>query len=253
MLLAVDIGNSNVVFGLHKNGEWIKIWRLDTVARETINHHRMRFSQELIEAGIRLSSIHSIVMSSVVPDLTPKFSEFLREICPDRFILLDHHIYDKLQVRTSNPHEMGTDIMANAIAAHSLWQQDLLIIDFGTALTFTLVLADGTIEGVNIVPGLNTAIKALATNTAQLQDVMLELPGTVLGKTTIEAIQNGIMHGYTGLVAYMIDLVRSGYNPSCKTIATGGLAGKLPDVKFDRIDKELTLNGLKWINDHLNQ
>jgi len=249
MILAIDIGNSNVVIGIHEDGVWKHLWRLKTVSKETIFYYQMKLSHCFTEEGINTSDIEEIVLSSVVPDLTDKFSAFLREINPSSFILFDRRIYSKLNVSTSNPFEIGTDIMANVIAVHELWHQNTIIVDFGTALTFTLVNKNGEIEGVNIVPGIKTAIKALSSNAAQLHEVSLEFPNNTMGKNTVEAIQNGVLIGYHGLVKHMIDIIQTNKNNRCKVIATGGLSTVIPELvdSFDTIDKYLTLNGLKWI------
>ena len=168
-----------------------------------------------------------------------------------KFILLNHLVYQQLKVSTSNPYELGTDLMANAVAANHLFRSNTIIVDFGTALTFTLVRDDGSIEGVNILPGIKTAIRSLSLNTAQLQEVILEYPLQILGKNTVEAIQNGVLIGYTGLVKYMIESIEKHYGIQCKTIATGGLAGILTQLKFDLIDKNLTLNGLRWVAENV--
>ena len=251
MLLAIDIGNSNVVFGLYNGDTWQGVWRLNSLREYSAQYFQMRLSQSLLENDIDLPEVNTIVLSSVVPDLTEKFISFLKAIGSAELILLDRKIYDRLPVKTINPIEMGTDIMANALAAFAMGPADTIIVDFGTALTFTVLRANGLIEGVNIVPGIKTAIRSLSANAAQLHDVPISRPASVLGKTTVEAIQNGVLIGYTGLVEKMILTIETAYGIKFKTIATGGLSSVLPELQFDMVDKNLTINGLKWIGENL--
>jgi type III pantothenate kinase len=251
MILVVDIGNSNVVIGVFKNGQCVDTFRIRTIRQQTMEYYQLRLTEFLLEADHQPLAIEAISMSSVVPDLTSVFEKLLRNIQPERFLALDHRLYGQLNVSTSQPHEMGTDLMANAIAAHQAFHGKKLIVDFGTALTFTLVMEDGSIGGVNIVPGIKTAIRALSKSAAQLHTVPIDIPDRVLGQNTVQAIQAGVIIGYRGLVIHMIETIRAAYGPEITTVATGGLAGKIPGLGFDVIDKELTLKGLYWVAENL--
>ena len=153
-------------------------------------------------------------------------------------------------MRTQNPYEIGTDLLANAVAAKELHGGDTIVVDFGTALTFTVVDKDGLILGVNIAPGLKTAIKALVGQTAQLPEVPLELPESVLGKNTIHAIQNGVLWGYISMVEGMLDRIQKELGREVKVVATGGLSSILTPLhdRFDKVDRHLTLEGLRIIH-----
>lgn len=251
LILVVDIGNSNVVFGLFKDSKCVKTWRTNTVRHETEQYYQMHLREYFLEADLSPNDIEAIVMSSVVPDLTQPFMNLLKAMRNDKFLVLDNKLYNQLKVVTDNPYEMGTDLMANAIAAYDLWQENTIIIDFGTALTFTWVKETGEIGGVNIVPGIKTAIKALSVNAAQLHAVQLEMPKDVMGKTTNEAIQAGVLIGYRGLIQHMLDTIQSTIGMKCKTIATGGLSNIIPELEFDLVDRELTLKGLNWVANHI--
>lgn len=247
LVLVVDIGNSNVVFGIFERDELIKTWRTNTVRSESEQYYQTRLSEYFLESDIASSKIAAVVLSSVVPDLTPLFSRLLKRINEDRFVILDQNIYPKLKVSTPNPYEMGTDLMANAIAVHEIWQDNCIVIDFGTALTFTWIRETGEIGGVNIVPGIKTAIKALSSNAAQLHQVPLQMPDKSIGENTIGAIQAGVLIGYEGLIKHMIHTIENHVEKPCKTIATGGLSRILPNIDFDRVDMDLTLKGLHWV------
>lgn len=165
--------------------------------------------------------------------------------------LIQAKSYAKLPIRTHRPNEIGSDLMCNVMAAYTLYQEPVIVVDFGTALTFTAVDSSGEILGVNIVPGLQTAIKSLFTNTSKLPEVELKLPESVLGKDTIHAIQAGVLYGYTGLVKGMLDAIQAETGLSFKVVATGGLSSILTTLEgtFDAVDRNLTLDGLRLITE----
>jgi type III pantothenate kinase len=245
MMLAVDIGNSTVSIGLSKDKTWIKNWKLETLSHESIYYYQQKIIEGFIEENVDPGDINQVVISSVVPDMTEKFVEFFSGFKTADVVLFHRNMYHLLPVRTSNPFELGTDLMANALAAYHRYGTSVLVIDFGTALTFTMVEKDGEVSGVNIAPGMITAIKCLSANTAQLREVKLDKPVGILGTNTIEAIQNGIIIGYEGLVSHMIKRIRDEKLQPLKAIATGGLAHMLPEDIFDAVDKNLTLDGLR--------
>lgn len=141
--------------------------------------------------------------------------------------------------------------MCNVMAAFSRHAKPVIVVDFGTALTFTAVSQQGEILGVNIVPGLKTAIHSLFTNTSKLPEVELKLPKSALGKNTIHAIQAGVLYGYTGLVKGMIEAIEAETQLKFKIIATGGLSAILTTLEeiFDEVDRNLTLEGLRLITE----
>ena len=154
-----------------------------------------------------------------------------------------------LKLKIANPHEIGSDLVANAMAGYTLFKSDVLIVDFGTALTFTTVNKDAEILGVAIAPGIRTAIKALTQNTAKLPDIDLDLPATAIGKNTVHAIRSGVLYGYVGMVKEMVERIRAEVSPELKVVATGGLSHVLHPLKpvFDRVEPTLTLDGLRHI------
>ena len=250
MKLVVDIGNTNIVAGVKNREKWIYIWRFETDKDASEFDYSIRLNNLLWEAGIDTKQLHSIVLSSVVPELKDKFISLLTKINNEVFILLDKTIYPALNIKIPNPDEIGTDLVANSLAAYNNYTDDLIIIDFGTALTFTVINRKGAILGVNIAPGIKTAIRSLSDKTSQLDSVPLQLPENALGHNTETAIQNGVLLGYTGLIKYMINQIKNEVGNSYKVLATGGLSGilreKLPEI--DYFDKQLTLNGLAMVD-----
>lgn len=245
MKLVVDIGNSNIVFGIFEN-KWKYVWRFETKKKETALYYSLKLTELLWESGIDVKDIEFKVLSSVVPKLKDAFVEVLEKLNDKPLVILDRNIYDKLDIDIKNPLEMGTDLVANAIAAHKLYNGDVIIVDFGTALTFTAMDEAGNISGVNIAPGLKTAVNALVGNTAQLPKVKLELPSHPVGTNTVEAIQNGVLIGYIGLVKYMIKAIKTYLGNDYKTVVTGGMSSIIaPNIgEIDFIEPNLTLYGL---------
>lgn len=256
MLFAIDIGNSNVCMGLTGNSEnWTHFWRLPTLQNDMEIYYETQIVDRFLEAGIRLGEVNQIIVSSVVPDMNNRFLDALEKLFLRKPILVGPNIYPKIQLDIENPSEIGTDLVSNAVAAHQQFAQDCIIVDFGTALTFTTLTGEGKILGVSIVPGLRTAIKALFNKTAQLPEVPLDHPASALGKNTVQAIQTGIFYGYTGLVIHMIHTLKNEVGDHYKVIATGGLSSTIDVLKnhFDEIDPDLTLNGLRFIAEEISR
>lgn len=253
MFLAIDAGNSNVVFALFnkKSGKWTNQFRLETNTPKLISQLTKKVPLYFLEHGIHASDIESIGFSSVVPEINGIIQQFCQGYFGIEPYTISPKSYDSLPIRTHRPNEIGTDLMCNAMAAYSKYLKPVIIIDFGTALTFTAVNSEGEILGVNIVPGLKTAIKSLFTNTSKLPEVKLELPASSLGKDTIHAIQAGILYGYSSLVKGLIETIKEETKLDFTIVATGGLSSILTPLKdtFDDIDRNLTLEGLRLITE----
>lgn len=251
MFLAIDAGNSNVVFALfdEKSGKWTNHFRLETKTPKLISQLGKKVPVYFLEHTLTPKDITAIGLSSVVPEV----NSILIDFCQSYFGLLPYVIspksYPKLSVKTQRPDEIGTDLLCNVMAAWTKYKAPVIVVDFGTALTFTIVDGEGQVLGVNIVPGLRTAIKALFMNTSKLPDVDLRLPDSAIGKDTIHAIQAGVLYGYTGLVKGMLQTIREEVNQDFKVVATGGLSAILTSLQqdFDEIDPNLTLEGLRLI------
>ncbi len=252
MRLAIDIGNTNIVIGIFDAG-WKYIWRLETSKTSDVFTYIFKLSNLLLEAEIEPKDIKYKVLSSVVPELKDVFVELLEKLNDSPLIILDKRVYDELDIEILNPDEIGTDLVANAMAAHHYYKGNQIVIDFGTALTFTVINQAGKIIGVNIVPGLRTAIDVLGKKASQLDVVPVEFPKNPIGTNTVEAIQNGVLIGYIGLIKHMIAVIRQQLGPSYKTLATGGLSTILAHriKEIDNIDSNLTLNGLLLVGEKL--
>ena len=251
MLLAIDVGNSDITIGLWNGEAWLREWRIPSRTELLEVSYAMKLRDLFLEDSQPVDSVKTIVLSSVVPGLTEKIKNVAKSLFEKEPIVLGPALYAQLPLSILNPYEIGSDLVANAVAAHFQLKQTCIVVDFGTALTFTTVSGDGKILGVSIVPGLRTALKSLSQNTAKLFDVPLEMPKSALGTNTVTAIQSGIVIGYEGLVKNMVVAIRKELGVDCPAIATGGLSFVITSLKsfFHLVDPKLTLNGLRLIGE----
>lgn len=249
MLLAIDIGNSNIAFGIYDDNRWINHWRLNTVANKTADEYEVIFRALIGNSQISLPHISKIVISSVVPPLTPTFQRMISRSFGQEPLLVSPELDTGIRICIDNPREIGSDLLANAVAGYALYQSNCIIADFGTALSFTIVNQQGELLGGSIAPGLESAMKALSASTAQLPFVQLKPPPGVVGKNTTHAIQSGIVMGYTGLVEFLIEKIKKELGGEANVIATGGLSEVIAPLtyKFTVIEPWLTLDGLRLI------
>jgi type III pantothenate kinase len=253
MLLAIDIGNTHIVFGIYADGLWKNHWRIQTDPLKTADEYEVIF-RSLFRAGHILElSVNRIILSSVVPSLFRPFTEMFRGLLNKaEMTIVTPEIYPLLPVKVLNPNEIGTDLVANAVAAYGKYGHSTIVVDFGTALTFTTIGRNAEIQGVAIAPGLQTAVAALAGKTAQLPFVHLAAPPSVLGTNTIQAIQAGIVYGFSGLVDSIIERTESELSCNLSVVATGGLSSVIaPLSKYIKdVDLMLTLDGLVQISSY---
>ena len=249
MLLTVDIGNSNIVAGIWVDDALQTSWRIHTVSKKTEDEYGTIFRSLFSDSGLDPRSVDRVCLSSVVPSLTASMGAMLKRITERDPVVVGPAIYSLLPINVVNPYEVGADLVADAMAAYDRCGGACIVVDFGTALTFTVVGEDGTMLGVSIAPGLGTAVNALSRDTAQLPFVELVAPPAPFGKNTVHAIQAGVVYGYTGLVEYMVSRIRTELGTDAKVIATGGLCGVVAPLTkvFTYVDQDLTLRGLKLI------
>jgi type III pantothenate kinase len=249
MLLAIDVGNTNIAFGIYQGNRWTNHWRIRTVRDKMPDEYAVLFRSLLHENDLRMSDISHVVLGSVVPPLTSTLSEMLRRQTRNNLLVVGPGVRTGLRIRTDNPAEVGADLVANAVAAHDRFQNNCIVVDFGTALTFTAVNESGDLLGVAIAPGLHSAAAALASNTAQLPHVQLVPPPEAIGRNTVHSIQSGVVFGYIGLVNALIGRMRTELGGQAYAIATGGLARVIAPLtdQFTAIEPWLTLDGLRII------
>jgi type III pantothenate kinase len=249
MLLAVDIGNTNIVFGIHNGKTWLRHWRVRTVRDKMPDEYAVLFQGFLREANVAMQHFTQIVLSSVVPPLTGTFSEMLAAQTDLEPVIVNYKANTGLTFCVDNPVEVGADLIADAVAAYARFHAACIVVDFGTATTFTAVSADAEFLGVAIAPGVNLAASALAGGTAQLPQIALTPPPHAIGTNTIHSIQAGIVLGYVSLVEGMIDRIQAELGGDAQVIATGGLSRLIAPLtdRFSDIDPWLTLEGVRLI------
>ena len=200
MLLAIDIGNTNVAFGVFKDEQLRATWRMATVIPRMVDEYAALLLNLLHHQGLETSDIQEVVLCSVVPPLTATFVELFQRYFYTSPLVVGAGVKTGVRIRQDNPREVGTDRIVNAAAAHHLYRGPVIIVDMGTATTFDTVSKEGDHLGGAIAPGINTAAEALFTRAAMLPRVELVHPKHAIGTNTIAAIQSGIVFGYAGLV-----------------------------------------------------
>lgn len=251
MLLAIDIGNTNVVFGIHDGATWLHHWRVRTVREKMPDEYGVLLRALLGETSLSMADLDHVVLASVVPPLTARMEEMLSEQTQSSPLVINHTVNTGLTFAVDNPKEVGADLIANAVAAYTRVQGACMVVDFGTATTFTAVSREATFLGVAIAPGMNLAASALAGGTAQLPQIRLSAPARAIGTNTIHSIQSGVLLGYVGLVEGMIDRFRAEMAGEVRVIATGGLSNILAHLtdRFSAVDPWLTLDGIRLIGE----
>jgi type III pantothenate kinase len=249
MLLAVSVGNSHITFGAHEKGAWTRRWRIQTVHAKTSDEYLVIFRTLLDTAKIPGSRIDSAILSSVVPPLTGTMVETIKELCGCSPLLLTPALNIGLRITTENPAEVGADLVANAVAAFDRFKGNCIVVDFGTALSFTAVAAPGELRGVAIAPGLTSAVESLSRNTAQLPSVPLAPPPVTIGRNSMQSIQAGIVFGYVGLVGEIIRRMRAELGGTASVAVTGGQSQIMAPLLGEKPVHEqwLTLEGLRII------
>lgn len=255
MTLAVDIGNTNIVVALHWNGQWSNLYRFETKEPQPEHYYSSALRQILLESSVTAQQVRRTIVSSVVPELTALICKAVEQALGVFPVVLGPEIFLRLDIPVPHPYEIGSDLVANAYGALKTVSDHCLVVDFGTALTFTTVSVHEGISGVTIAPGIKTAFQSLSSQTAQLPSVPVEFPPSALGKDTITAIQAGVMWGYTGLVKELIYRIKQEVGAQYVIVATGGLSALMvkEETYFDYRIPHLTLDGMRCIADFLEQ
>jgi type III pantothenate kinase len=253
MLLAVDAGNTNVVFAVHDGTEWRGRWRIRTDAERTSDEYAVWLTTLLAHAGLKPADIDRCAIGTVVPAALYN----LRRLCREWFLcepLIARAALDwGFDIRVDAPHEVGADRLLNALATHQKYRGPLVVIDFGTATTFDVVHQDGAYLGGVIAPGINLSIEALHRAAARLPRIGIGRPQSVVGRNTIAAMQSGVYWGYVGLIEGIVGRIRGEHdekeNGRLKVIATGGLAPLFAEgtTIIETTDPDTTLDGLRLL------
>jgi len=249
MLLAIDIGNTNITFGLYDNAVLGPRWRVRTIHEKMPDEYGILMAELFHHCGRRLEDVTGVAMASVVPPLTQVFGEVSRRYVHQDPLVVDAGVRTGVRILYDDPRQVGADRVVDAAAVKVLYGTPACVVDFGTATTFDAVSADGEYLGGAIAPGIGIAAQALFERTAKLPRVELSRPPSVIGRNTPHAIQSGLLFGYVGLVEGMVPRFKEELGPNTHVVATGGLAQVIAEETdvIDVVDPWLTLHGLQII------
>ena len=251
MLLVIDIGNTNIVFGVYNEGKLLNNWRLSTVIQKTHDEYAILLNSLLYIEKIKLSEIGAAIISSVVPPLLIPFELLCRKYVGIRPILVEPGIKTGMPILYENPQEVGAARIVNAVSAYEKHKRALIVVDFGTATTFDYITPRGEYAGGAIAPGIKISLEALFEKASKLPRVELVKPKTLVGKNTVHAMQSGIVYGYVGLVDGIINKMKEEVRTDPYVVATGGLSTLMyrESSSIDEVDEYITLHGLKILYD----
>lgn len=250
MLVTIDVGNSNITIGLF-DGDTIKgTFRMTTKIPRTSDEYGIFLTDLLTARKVDSKEIKAVIIASVVPDVMHSLTSGILKYFHVKPIIVGPGIRTGIKLATENPREMGADRIVDAVAAYELYGGPVLVIDFGTATTHDLVLADGSLVAGVTSPGIRISANALWNNAAKLPEIEIRKPESILAKNTVTSMQAGLIYGCIGQTEYIIRRMKeeAGLN-EMKVVATGGL-GKIISKETDAIDvydSDLTLKGLKLI------
>lgn len=255
MLLAFDVGNTNIVLGVFKDEKLIQNWRMETDNKKSADEYGMIVNQLFAYVGLDPKEVKDVIISTVVPSVLYTLQHMSRKYFGCKPIVIEPGVKTGLLIKYDNPKQVGADRIVNAVGAYAKYGGPLIIIDMGTATTFCAVTDKAEYLGGTIAAGLKITSEALVEKTAKLPKVELEEPGHVICKNTIQSMQSGLVYGHMGMVDYVVRKMKQelaeicGEDKPIKVIATGGMANMIKSGVdcIDKVDGMLTLEGLKII------
>ncbi len=248
MILTLDVGNTNIKCAIFNGEEMRNYWRLSTDQHRTRDEYGMVLMEMLARANISVQSIEGVIVSSVVPSVNFTIEHMCQEYFGHTPIMVRADMETGMRFLYENPRSLGSDRVANAVAAWHIYGGPCIFIDFGSATTFGAVDSAGAFLGGAISPGIRLSAEALVAGASKLPRIELALPETVIGRDTITNMQSGLIHGYVGLVRYMVGRMKEEIrDENARVIATGGLALLIAKESgvIDELDGLLTLKGLR--------
>lgn len=255
MLLAFDVGNTNIVLGVFRDGGLVQNWRMETMRSRSADEYGMMVNQLFEFEGLKLRDVKDVIISTVVPSVLYTLQHMALKYIGTRAMVIGPGIRTGLKIVYDDPTQVGADRIVNAVAALSKYGGPVVIIDFGTATTFCACTKDWRYVGGSIAPGLKISSDALFEKTSKLPRIEIDEPSSVICKNTIESMQSGLVFGHRGMVEHLTLLMKKelaaidGTGEPVHVVATGGLAN-LIDMGtdcIDTVDKLLTLEGLAFI------
>ncbi len=251
MLLAIDVGNSNVVIGLFDATVLAHHWRFGTSHESTSDDWAARLLPLFALGGVGPGAVDSAIVSCVVPPLLPIFERMCTKHFGSRPLVVGPGMRTGMPIRVDNPREVGADRIVNAVAAAELLGTPVISIDFGTATSFDCVSEAGEFVGGALVPGVRVSLDSLVERAAKLQGVEVVRPPRVLGRNTVHMLQSGVVFGYAGLVDRLVERLREELGAGARVVATGGLAHLIASETktIERVEPFLTLEGLRLLDE----
>lgn len=255
MLLAIDVGNTNMVLGIYQGNDLKVSWRISTNRQQTGDEYGIILKNLFSQAGITVEELSGIIISSVVPPLMSALTEMSRRYMHKEPLVISSEINMGINLLVDNPWEVGADRIVNAVAGYALYGGPLIIVDFGTATTIDAVSTDGDYLGGAIAPGIGISTEALFQKAAKLPRVELVKPQQVIGRNTIASMQSGIIYGFAGQVDGIVKRMFQEFTVAPQVIATGGLATLIAreSETLQTVNPLLTLDGLRIIYERNKQ
>jgi type III pantothenate kinase len=249
LLVLVDVGNTNMVFGVYRGDELVESFRLSTAADRTADELGALLLPLFLRSGLEPRDAAAVMVSSVVPPLDPTLERLASRFFGREATFVAPGLKTGLPMRNDNPAEVGADRIVNALAARELYGTPVVVVDFGTATTFDVVNAAGEYAGGIICPGIGISAEALFAHASRLYRVEIRRPARLIGRNTVGAMQSGIYYGYVGLVDGILERLTAELPGLATVVATGGLAELIAEgsSRITRVEPLLTLIGLKLI------
>lgn len=249
LIFVFDVGNTNIVLGVYNKDKLEHHWRIETNRQKTEDEYGMIVKQLFSCAGLKMSDIKGIIISSVVPPIMYSLEQMCKKYFAINPMVIGPGIKTGLNIKYDNPKEVGADRIVNAVAAIELYGSPLIIVDFGTATTYCYVNEENQYMGGAIAPGIGISTEALYTRASKLPRIEIARPKDIIGKNTVTAMQSGILYGYVGQVEGIVARIKEQASANPKVVATGGLASLIAreSVMIDIVDPFLTLKGLNSI------
>jgi type III pantothenate kinase len=246
MLLAIDVGNTNILLGVYRERTLVDTWRVSTNRERTGDEHAVLFASLLRTAGLGFEALGAVAISNVVPPLAPALRHFARRYVRREPAFLGETLRPEIPIRYSPPSAVGADRLADAVAVLRRYGAPAIVADFGTATTFDAISRDGEYLGGAIAPGVAISMDALFRTAAHLPRIELTRPDNVIGGSTVESMQSGAYFGFIGQVEGVVRRIRAELGPDTRVIGTGGLAELIAadTAEIDHVDPFLTLDGL---------
>ena len=250
MILTLDIGNTNIKTALFDGEKMLQYWRLTTNKMMSSDEYGILLSNLFEHNGLDVKAVTGIIMSSVVPSINFTIEHMCQNYFHMQPMMVAPGIKTGINIKYENPRELGSDRIANAVAAYAQYGGPCIFIDFGTATTFGVVDENGSFLGGSIFPGIKVASEALVSGTAKLPRFAIEKPESVIGRTTLTNLQSGMYYGYVGLVKHIVQKMKQELGrQDAIVVATGGMALLISEESkvIDKLDGLLTLKGLRMI------